>query len=189
MPISSVWRKRIRLLARLPENVIADVLRDRITLNPGAPALVRTMRERGAYAAVVSGGFRQFTAAARDRAGADEDRANAPAIRGGKLSGEVIEPILGRDAKLGALHAISAERASRSARPSRSATGASDFAMLKAAGLDVGYRAKPKVPASADARVDHADLTALPYAPGIARSELWRGDPFSLWEKVARSAG
>ena len=47
--------------------------------------------------------------------------------------------------------------------------------MLKAAGLGVGYCAKPKVAASADARIDNADLTALPYAQGIARSEFVEG--------------
>ena len=47
--------------------------------------------------------------------------------------------------------------------------------MLKAAGLGVGSRAKPKVAASADARIDHADLTALLYAKGTARSEFVEG--------------
>ena len=82
-------RERVKLLAGLSESVIADVLRDRITLSPGARALVQTMRARGAYVAVVSGGFRQFTRAVRDRLGADEDRANILAIHGGKLTGKV----------------------------------------------------------------------------------------------------
>jgi HAD superfamily phosphoserine phosphatase-like hydrolase len=101
-------RERVKLLAGLSESVIADVLRDRITLNPGARTLARTMRARSAYVAIVSGGFRQFTAAVRDRIGADEDRANTLAIEGGKLTGEVIEPILGHNAKLVALKDIAA---------------------------------------------------------------------------------
>ena len=66
------------------------------------------MRANGAYVAIVSGGFRQFTRAIRERIGADEDRANTLMIEGGKLTGEVIEPILGEDAKLGALREIAA---------------------------------------------------------------------------------
>ena len=42
--------------------MIDDVLKERITLNRGARTLVQTMRANGAYVAIVSGGFRQFTA-------------------------------------------------------------------------------------------------------------------------------
>ena len=165
-------RERVRLLAGLPEGVIAQVLEDRITLTPGARALTRTMRARGAYVAIVSGGFRQFTRAIRERIGADEDRANALAIEGGRLTGEVIEPILGHDAKLGALRGIAAARGVALAETLAVGDGANDLAMLKAAGLGVAYRAKPKVAADADARVDHGDLTALLYAQGIARADF-----------------
>ena len=47
--------------------------------------------------------------------------------------------------------------------------------MIEAAGLGVAYRAKPKVAASADARIDHADLTALLYAQGIPRAQFVEG--------------
>ena len=168
-------RERVKLLAGLSESVIADVLRDRITLSPGARALVQTMRARGAYVAVVSGGFRQFTRAVRDRLGADEDRANILAIQGGKLTGKAIEPILGHDAKLAALKEIAAARGIPLAETLAVGDGANDLAMLRAAGLGVAYRAKPKVAASAAARIDHADLTALLYAQGIPRAEFVEG--------------
>jgi phosphoserine phosphatase len=168
-------RERVKLLAGLSESVIADVLRERIMLSPGARTLAFTMRARGAYVAIVSGGFRQFTAAVRDRIGADEDRANTLAIESGKLTGEVIEPILGHDAKLGALQAIAAAKGLALAETLAVGDGANDLAMLKAAGLGVAYRAKPKVAAHADARIDHADLTALLYAQGISRREFVEG--------------
>jgi phosphoserine phosphatase len=165
-------RERVALLAGLSESVIAEVLRDRITLNPGARTLARTMQARGAYVAIVSGGFRQFTRAVRERIGADEDRANELAIRNGKLTGEVIEPILGHDAKLGALKEIAAARGLMLVETLAVGDGANDLAMLKAAGLGVAYRAKPKVAAGAAARIDHADLTALLFAQGISRTEF-----------------
>ncbi len=168
-------RERIALLAGLPESVIADVLRDRITLNPGARALARTMRAKGARVAIVSGGFRQFTRAIAARIGADEDRANELAIAGGRLTGKVVEPILGHDAKLGALKEIAAAMGLALRDTLAVGDGASDLAMLEAAGLGVAYRAKPKVAAAAHARVDHGDLTALLYAQGIAREEFVGG--------------
>ena len=74
--------------------------RDRITLNRGARTLVQTMRANGAYIAIVSGGFRQFTGAIRERLGADEDRANTLMIENGQLTGKVMraDPRPGRQA-------------------------------------------------------------------------------------------
>ena len=169
-------RERVALLAGLPESVIGDVLRDRITLNPGARTLGQTMRANGgARVVIVSGGFRQFTRAIRERIGADEDRANALMIEGGKLTGKVIEPILGQDAKLSALKEIAAAMGLELDDTLAVGDGANDLPMLQAAGLGIAYRAKPRVAASAHARVEHADLTALLYAQGFARKDFVEG--------------
>jgi phosphoserine phosphatase len=168
-------RERVALLAGLPETVIGEVLKERITLNPGARTLVQTMRANGAYVAIVSGGFRQFTGAIRERLGADEDRANTFIIEGGKLTGKVIEPILGQDAKLAALKEIAAAMALTLGDALAVGDGANDLPMLQAAGLGVAYRAKPKVAAAADARIEHTDLAALLYAQGFARTDFVEG--------------
>jgi phosphoserine phosphatase len=165
-------RERVALLAGLLESVIADVLRDRITLNPGARTLARTMRARGARVVIVSGGFRQFTSAVAALIGADDDRANQLAIADGKLTGKVIGPVLGQDAKLAALKEIAAAAGLPLAATLAVGDGANDLAMLEAAGLGVAYRAKPKVAAAAHARIDHSDLTALLYAQGIERKDF-----------------
>jgi phosphoserine phosphatase len=165
-------RERVALLAGLPEAVIGDVLKDRITLTRGARTLVQTMRANGAHVAIVSGGFRQFTGAIRERLGADEDRANTFIIEGGKLTGEVIEPILGEGAKLSALKEVAAAMGLTLDGTLAVGDGANDLPMLQAAGLGIAYRAKPKVAAGAGARVEHADLTALLYAQGFARKDF-----------------
>jgi phosphoserine phosphatase len=168
-------RERVAMLAGLPESVIGDVLRDRITLSPGARTLARTMRANDARVVIVSGGFRQFTSAIREQIGADEDRANTLMIEGGKLTGRVVEPILGQDAKLGALKEIAAAMSLALDDTLAVGDGANDLPMLQAAGLSVAYRAKPKVAAGAHARIDHADLTALLYAQGFARKDFVDG--------------
>jgi phosphoserine phosphatase len=165
-------RERVALLQGLPETVIHDVLKDRITLTRGARALVQTMRANGGYVAIVSGGFRQFTGAIRERLGADEDRANVLMIEGGKLTGQVIEPILGQDAKLSALKEIAASMGVQLEDTVALGDGANDLPMLQAAGLGIAYRAKPKVAAGADARVEQTDLTALLYAQGFAQEDF-----------------
>jgi phosphoserine phosphatase len=168
-------RERVALLAGMSETVIQDVLKDRITLNRGARTLVQTMRANGAYVAIVSGGFRQFTRAIRERIGADEDRANTLVIEEGKLTGEVIEPILGEGAKLGALKEIAAAMGVGLDDTLAVGDGANDLPMLQAAGLGAAYRAKRKVAAGADARVEHTDLAALLYAQGFERKDFVEG--------------
>jgi phosphoserine phosphatase len=165
-------RERVRLLARLPVAVIDEVLAKKITLTPGARALVQTMRKSGAYTALVSGGFVQFTGAIAEKLGLNEHRANQLIVRDGQLTGEVSEPILGRDAKLATLRELATNHRLELGETLAVGDGANDLAMLGAAGLGVAYRAKPAVAAAARARVDHADLTALLYAQGFRREEF-----------------
>lgn len=168
-------RERVALLAGLPASAIADVLRDRITLSRGARTLVQTMRALGARVAIVSGGFRAFTSAIAALVGADEDRANELEIRDGKLTGKVVEPILGHNAKLSALKETAARMGLALRDTLAVGDGANDLMMLEAAGLGVAYYAKPKVAAGAHARIDHTDLTALLYAQGLARADFVEG--------------
>jgi phosphoserine phosphatase len=165
-------RERVRLLAGLPVAVIDEVLQKKITLSSGARALVQTMRKAGAHTALVSGGFSQFTAAIAARLGLDEHRANQLIIAEGALTGEVAEPILGRDAKLATLRDLAAAREIKLDETLAVGDGANDLAMLTAAGLGVAYHAKPSVAAAAHARVDNADLTALLYAQGFRREDF-----------------
>jgi len=165
-------RERVGLLANLPLSVIDEVLGQRITLNAGAKTLVATMRARGGYVAIVSGGFTPFTGEIARRLGAHEHRANVLAVEGDKLTGKVIEPILGASAKLEALEDISAKLGLSRDQTMGVGDGANDLPMLGASGLGIAYRAKPKVAAAAAARVDHADLTALLYAQGLKREEF-----------------
>ncbi|MET0273243.1 MAG: HAD hydrolase family protein, partial [Phenylobacterium sp.] len=87
-------------------------------------------------------------------------------------TGTVGEPILGREAKLTALKEEAAALGISVADVLAIGDGANDLAMIEAAGLGVAYRAKPIVAAQADAKVDHADLTALRYFQGYSQSEF-----------------
>ncbi|HLW90180.1 MAG TPA: phosphoserine phosphatase SerB [Roseiarcus sp.] len=165
-------RERVALLAGLPETVIGEVIKARITLSPGARVLAQTMRRAGAYAALVSGGFTQFTGVIAERLGLDEHRANRLIVENGVLTGKAAEPILGADAKLAALRDLAARRGLSLGETLAIGDGANDLAMLSEAGLGVAYRAKPAVAAAAHARIDHADLTALLYAQGYRREEF-----------------
>ena len=165
-------RERVGLLKGLPESVIGQVLRDRITLMPGGPVLLATMKANGAYAALVSGGFTAFTAAVAGKLGFDENRANTLHVAEGALAGTVAEPILGKEAKLQALNEITARLGITPAEALAVGDGANDLPMLKAAGTGVALHAKPTVQAQCEVRVNHGDLTALLYLQGYSREEF-----------------
>ncbi len=166
-------RERAAMLAGLGGDEMDAVLRDRITLNPGARTLVATMRKNGAFTALVSGGFTFFTSRIRARAGFDIDQANVLLTDdGGKLTGLVAEPVLGRAAKREALQALTAARGFAAAETMAVGDGANDLAMIEAAGLGVAFRAKPAVAEQADVRITHGDLTALLFLQGYQRAEF-----------------
>ena len=160
-------RERVALLKGLPDAVIGRVLAGRITEAPGAATLVATMRARGAHTLLVSGGFTAFSGPVARRLGFDEHRANRLLAEDGRLSGQVAEPILGREAKVAALHEVSARLGLTPADAIAVGDGANDLGMLRLAGTGVALHAKPAVAAEADIRLDHADLTGLLYLQGI----------------------
>ena len=161
-------RERVAMLKGLSTEALHAAYDQRVRLNPGARTLVRTMAAHGARCVLVSGGFTFFTRRVAAAAGFHADRANTLVEADGRLAGEVAEPILGREAKLAALREEAAALGAPLADTLAIGDGANDLAMIEAAGLGVAYRAKPIVAAQADARVDHADLTALLYFQGYA---------------------
>ena len=165
-------RERVGLLKGLPVSVIDKVIAERIELMPGGPELVRTMKRDGAWCALVSGGFVDFTGRIAAMVGFQEHRANRLICAGGALTGAVAEPILGRQAKADALREISARLGLEPADAIAVGDGANDLTMLALAGTGVALHAKPKVAAQADIRIDHGDLTALLFIQGYRRDEF-----------------
>ncbi len=164
--------ERVGLLKDLPEEVIARVIRDRITLMPGGRVLLDTMKANGAHTALVSGGFTAFAAAIAASLGFHEYRANTLLITDGKLAGAVGMPILGRAAKVEALKEVSERLGITPAQAIAVGDGANDLGMLGLAGAGVALHAKPSVQAECAMRVNHGDLTALLYLQGYARSDF-----------------
>ncbi|MBV0892735.1 phosphoserine phosphatase SerB [Paracoccus sp. Z118] len=166
--------ERVAVLKGLPESVIAEVLDCRISPTPGGRTLVATMRAKGAWTVLVSGGFTGFTAPIAERLGFDAQRANVLLAEGGRLTGRVALPILGREAKVQALEEITAERGVTPADAIAVGDGANDLGMLKLAGMGVALHAKPAVAALAPLRISFGDLTSLLYLQGYAEDEFVR---------------
>ena len=162
---------RVALLRDLDEGAIDRCLAERVEVMPGAEALVRTMRARGATTVLVSGGFTRFAEPVGAKIGFDRVIANRLEIAGGVLTGTVAKPIVDAETKLRTLEGVRGELGLGSIETMAVGDGANDLPMIRAAGLGVAYRAKPVVSAAAAVRVDHNDLTALLYAQGIPKAE------------------
>jgi phosphoserine phosphatase len=100
--------------------------------------------------------------------GFDEDRANRLVVSEGRLTGEVEEPILGREAKRAALVELRERLGVSAAETLAVGDGANDLAMIAEAGLGVAFRAKPAVAEAAPARIEHGDLRALLHLQGYS---------------------
>jgi phosphoserine phosphatase len=171
----SALRERVKLLAGLHEGAI-DALAARITLTPGAVALVRTMRRHHARVVLVSGGFTLFADRVASVLGFDAVYANVLEFAGPAgaraLTGAVLPPIRDRDDKLRQLMAEAGRHRIPLAETLAVGDGANDVPMLQAAGLGVAFHAKPAVRQAVRSRIDHADLTALLFAQGYKAAEI-----------------
>ncbi|EHS53079.1 phosphoserine phosphatase SerB [Rhizobium sp. PDO1-076] len=165
-------RERVALLKGLPISVVDEVIAKRITMTPGGRELIATMKAKGYYTALVSGGFTVFTSKIAATLGFDENRANILMESGGLLTGEVAEPILGKQAKVDSLLEIANRLGLRPEDTLAVGDGANDLGMLGIAGSGVALHAKPTVAAQAKIRIDHADLTALLYLQGYRMTDF-----------------
>jgi phosphoserine phosphatase len=165
-------RERVAMLKGLPLEALERTYSKRVRLNPGAKALVATMKAHGARSVLVSGGFTYFTGRVAANAGFDDARANTLLDDGAALAGTVREPILGREAKLAALEAEVANLGIEFADTLCVGDGANDLDMIRRAGLGVAYHAKPVVAEAAGANIDHGDLRALLYLQGYPDDEI-----------------
>jgi len=105
--------------------------------------------------------------------GFDEYRANTLLVdAAGRLTGEVAEPIVGREAKRDTLIALRERFRLAHGDTLAVGDGANDIPMIEAAGLGVAFHAKPALQQAARACIDHGDLTALLYVQGYRREEF-----------------
>ncbi|MBB3980956.1 phosphoserine phosphatase [Sphingobium fontiphilum] len=165
---------RVALLKGLPDSAIDQCREERVVIMPGAKALVRTMKARGARTLLVSGGFTRFTGPVAEEIGFDAAVANVLEIADGALLGTVTRPIVDAARKRAELEGAIASGIDR-ALTMAVGDGANDIPMIEGAGLGVAYHAKPKTRAAAHAEIVHGDLSALLYAQGIASKEWSRG--------------
>jgi phosphoserine phosphatase len=164
-------RARVALLKGLPVSVLEDV-QSEITLTPGARTLVRTLKKLGHHIALVSGGFEPVIAPLASELGIDHMRANNLEVADGKLTGELVGPVIDRAGKATALRDFAAEHNVGLDQTIAIGDGANDLDMIAIAGMGIAFNAKPAVKAAADSSVSAPYLDSVLYLMGISREEV-----------------
>ena len=164
-------RERVALLAGLPATSLQDV-HDDVTLMPGAATLLATLKQNNVFCGLVSGGFSFFADKIAAQLNFDACHCNQLEIEADHLTGKVIDPILGREAKAARLQSWCDEKNLPAAETLAVGDGSNDLDMLKLSGMGVAFRAKPLVADAADFSIVHGDLTALLYLQGYQAEEI-----------------
>ncbi|HVB51283.1 MAG TPA: phosphoserine phosphatase SerB [Acidimicrobiales bacterium] len=164
-------RRRVELLAGLPESVLNDV-RAKLRLTPGAKTLLRTLRRLGYVPAVVSGGFVEVLAPLLAELEVEHFEANRLEIVDGVLTGRVLGAIVDREGKARALRHFAEEVGVPLEQTVAVGDGANDIDMLSVAGLGIAFNAKAVVQEHADAALSVPYLDAVLYFLGISREEI-----------------
>ena len=168
-------RRRVALLAGLPETVLDEVARA-LELTPGARTTVRTLKRLGFRCGVVSGGFTRVIDRLADDLGLDFRAANELEVVDGRLTGQVLGDIVDRPGKAAALRRFAAESGVPLAQCVAVGDGANDIDMLNAAGLGVAFNAKPALREVADTALSHPFLDAVLFVLGVTRAEVEAAD-------------
>ena len=171
MDFAEALRARVALLRGGSVEVLTEVI-DNLHFTAGARVLLATMKARGGYAVLVSGGFTPFTEFVAAALGFDAHHANRLLSHEGMLTGKVAEPIQGADAKAQLLENLMKTRGLGAEAVLAVGDGANDGAMVARAGLGVAFRAKSALADICDVRINHGDLTALLYLQGYTKEDF-----------------
>jgi len=154
-------RRRVALLEGLPESALQRVYDERLRLSPGAERMLERLRSLAIKTLLVSGGFTYFTERLKARLALDYTLSNTIEIKNGKLTGQVLGPIVDAQAKAAKLRELLAERQLSRDQVIAFGDGANDIAMMAEAGVSIAYHAKPMVREKATCCFDYVGLDGL----------------------------
>lgn len=168
LDFESALRERVGLLAGLDEDAIARCLDERIRPMDGARTLVSTLRTRGCWTVLVTGGFHAFADPVAELIGFERVIGNRLGTHEGRLTGGLVGGIVDSSVK----RRVLLEEAARLGEAALAmGDGANDVPMLEAADWGVAFRAKPKARAAANGWIDRGDLTSMLRLLGIPETD------------------
>jgi phosphoserine phosphatase len=152
--------KRVDLLEGLSEEIF-QWLKPQIQLTPGVQELILAVHELGGKIGAVSGGFSQVIEPLAKEIGLDYWMANSLEVRGGKLTGNLVGPVIDAEAKATALKSWASDSRIPLEQTIAIGDGANDIQMLECAGYAVAFRPKPVLKQYADLVIEENSLISL----------------------------
>lgn len=171
MPYEESLKLRVAHLKGMP---LADVLK--VASDPpvteGAEELLRVLRGLGFKTAVISGGFSFAAETLRQRLGLDYAYSNQLEVKDQKLTGRVLDPIVGPQRKADLLDAIAQREGISIEQTIAIGDGANDLLMLEKAGLGIAFHAKPKLRDAADTALTKGGLDRILFLLGFRARDV-----------------
>ncbi len=164
-------KERVALLKGLKRSKLHEI-HERLPLTPGAEQFVRTVKRLGYRTAIVSGGFKFFAEALRQKLGMDYAFANDLEWDGDVLSGKVTGQVVNAQQKAFILELLAQQESIHLEQVVAIGDGANDLPMLAKAGLGIAYHAKEKVRKEARHQMSHGPMTSILYFLGIPGEHL-----------------
>jgi phosphoserine phosphatase len=154
-------RRRLELLAELDESALLCVYEERLRLSPGAERMLERLGSLGIKTLLVSSGFSFFTERLKYRLSLDYTLSNTLEFKDGKLTGNLVGPIVDAEAKAAKLRELRDELRLSREQVVAFGDGANDLAMMAEAGVSIAYHAKPVVREKATHCFDYVGLDGL----------------------------
>lgn len=171
LDFKSSFRQRVALLKGLDQSVLAQI-GESLPLTEGAEGLIKTLKALGYKTAIISGGFTYFGRILQQQLGIDYMFANELLLDAqGKVTGEVLEPIVDGERKAVLLQEIAQQEGLNLEQVIAVGDGANDLPMLGLAGLGIAFRAKPLVKQTAQHAISALGLDGILYLLGVRDSD------------------
>ncbi len=157
--------QRVALLKDLPATII-DEIKPLLIPQTGAFVTIAALKAMGYHTVLISGGFLPFAEYIATLLGIDEYHANPLDIADGKLTGEIVAPIIDGKAKAKLVAKIADRLAIDLDEVICIGDGANDLPMMAISDIGMAYRAKPIVQVRADVALNVTGLEGVLYALG-----------------------
>ncbi len=158
--------ERVSLLKGVSETLFDEIAQE-VQINFGANELINLAQKHGLRTVLVSGGFEPIVKVVAANLGFDHYVCNKAEIANGKLTGKVLEPIVGAESKLNVLKEEAKQSMFTLEQACTVGDGANDLPMLQAAGIGFAYKGKPLVRAGTPYQINSSNLTSILLVMGI----------------------
>jgi phosphoserine phosphatase len=164
-------KERVGLLKGLPVEVLDSIVNN-LDVTPGAEELITALKSLGYKIALISGGFTQFVEKIKEKLGIDYVYANKLVIEDGKLTGEVVEPIIDAERKAELMQEVAKKENLLMEQVVAVGDGANDRFMLQNSGLGIALYPKAVLQKVASGIITKDNLAGILYCLGAPEEKL-----------------